>query len=79
MLKFLRPSPKNSSDLYNAPSTPILPIKYKIKSLPVTNFFLLPVTLTRIAPGTLNQVYPTDMAAPKSVDPTPVENAFKAP
>ena len=47
---------ENSRDLYNAPSTPIFPIKNKIKSLPETNFFLVPVTLIFKAEGTLNHV-----------------------
>ena len=73
------PSPENSRDWYSAPSTPILPMSVKITSLPETYLRLRPVIFTLIAEGTLNHVCPTAMAAPRSVEPTPVENAPSAP
>ena len=51
----------------------------RITSLPLTKGFFFPVTTTRMAEGTLNHVWPTAMAAPISVEPTPVENAPSAP
>ena len=48
-------------------------------SLPETHLPGLPVSSTRIAEGTLNQVSPAAMPAAMSVEPTPVENAPSAP
>ena len=36
IFRCLMPSPQNSIDLYNAPSTPIIPIMCRITSLPLT-------------------------------------------
>ena len=38
-----------------------------------------PVSFTRMASGTLNQVSPVAMPAAMSVEPTPVEKAPRAP
>ena len=73
------PGPVNSRDWYLAPSTPILPMRVRITSLPETCGRSFPVRFTRMAEGTLNQVSPAAMAAPMSVDPTPVEKAPRAP
>ena len=71
--------PPISSVLYKAPSTPISPIKYKIKSLAVTYLFNLPLNSTLIADGTLSQVSPEAIAQAISVEPIPVEKAPIAP
>jgi len=75
----LTPSPVNSMDMYLAPSTPIFPIIYSIKSLPDTYFLNLPLRLNLIALGTLSHVLPVAIAAAISVEPIPVENAPRAP
>ena len=64
---------------YRAPSTPIMPMMYKITSLPETQGFSLPVRLNLMAEGTRNQALPVAMPAAQSVEPTPVENAPSAP
>ena len=79
MLSSLTPSPANSNALYKAPSTPIMPIKVSITSLPQIYLGFLPVILTLIVSGTLNHASPVARATPKSVEPTPVENPPKAP
>ncbi len=48
-------------------------------SLPETYRDSLPVSSTRMAAGTLNQAVPVAMPAARSVEPTPVEKAPKAP
>ena len=76
---FLIVSPPISSVLYKAPSTPMSPIKCKIKSFALTHLFNLPLNSTLIADGTLNHVSPDAIVQPKSVEPTPVEKAPNAP
>ena len=71
--------PVISRVLYKAPSTPMSPIRCKIKSLAETHLFNVPLNSTLIADGTLNQVSPDVIAQARSVEPTPVENAPKAP
>ena len=73
------PGPVNSMDLYSAPSTPILPMMERIRSLPETRSGRLPVRTNRMAAGTLNQAMPVAMPAAMSVEPTPVEKAPSAP
>ena len=77
--KYLIPSPTNSIERYNAPSTPIKPIICKIISFPLTHLAGLPVRLNLIADGTLNQAWPVAIPAAISVLPTPVEKAPRAP
>ena len=79
MERFLMPSPTNSMERYSAPSTPIIPIMWRMTSLPLTHFAGLPIKLNLIADGTLNQALPVTMPAAISVLPTPVENAPSAP
>ena len=71
--------PPTSSAWYNAPSTPISPIKCKIKSFAETHLLSLPLNSTLIVSGTLNQVSPDAMPQARSVEPTPVANAPNAP
>ena len=73
------PGPPNSIDWYSAPSTPIWPMIHKMTSLPDTQGERLPVKLNRMALGTRNHARPVTIAAARSVDPTPVENAPSAP
>ena len=77
--RFAIPSPVNSKDLYNAPSTPICPIRCRITSLPLTHLDGFPVIFTLIAAGTLNHAFPVAIPAAISVLPTPVEKAPNAP
>ncbi len=71
--------PRNSSAWYKAPSTPIMPMRCKMRSLPVTPGVIWPVSSTLIVDGTLNHAWPVAMPTPASVEPTPVENAPSAP
>ena len=73
------PGPVNSIDLYSAPSTPIMPMMCKIRSLPDTRGLNLPVSTNLMAEGTLNHAMPVAMPAAISVEPTPVEKAPSAP
>ena len=73
------PGPVNSIDLYNAPSTPIMPMMCRIRSLPDTRGLNLPVSTNLMAEGTLNHAMPVAMPAAMSVEPTPVEKAPSAP
>ncbi|MPN64059.1 hypothetical protein SDC9_211830 [bioreactor metagenome] len=77
--RWFMPSPTNSIDLYNAPSTPILPIMCKIISLPLIHLAGLPVSTNLIALGTLNHASPVAIPIAISVEPTPVEKAPNAP
>ena len=79
MVSSATPSPANSMALYKAPSTPIMPIKVRMTSLPQMYFGFLPVRTTLIAFGTLNHASPVAIATPRSVEPTPVEKPFTAP
>ncbi len=72
-------SPQNSSAAYSAPSTPISPMSRRIRSLPPTSGRRVPVYSTRIVGGTRSQVSPVAITAAKSVLPTPVEKAPRAP
>ncbi len=47
--------------------------------MPPTKRWGLPVSTTLIADGILNHVSPAAMPAAMSVEPTPVENAPRAP
>ncbi len=71
--------PVNSIALYRAPSTPMSPMMWSIRSLPLTHFLSLPLKTNFIVSGTLNHILPVIMAAARSVEPTPVENAPSAP
>ncbi len=73
------PSPVNSMDLYNAPSTPIIPMMCRMTSFPLTHLGSSPVRLNLMAEGTLNHAFPVAIPAAMSVLPTPVENAPSAP
>ena len=75
----LIPSPVNSIDLYNAPSTPIIPIICNMTSFPLTYLEGLPIILNLIAEGTLNQHSPVAIPIAISVLPIPVEKAPNAP
>ena len=50
--------PVNSMALYSAPSTPIMPMMYKMTSLPVTPGASCPSILNSRLSGTLNQALP---------------------
>ena len=71
--------PVSSAARYMAPSTPNVPMIFRIKSLGVTNFLNCPCTLTFIDEGTLNQILPVANTAAASVEPIPVANAPNAP
>ena len=73
------PSPLNSRDLYRAPSTPMVPMRWRITSLPETQGWSLPFKVTLMAEGMRNQARPVAMPAAMSVEPTPVENMPTAP
>ena len=73
------PSPANSSERYSAPSTPMRPMSVRMTSLPQMFSGFLPVRTTLIASGTLNQASPVAIAAPRSVEPTPVAKPLTAP
>ena len=73
------PGPVNSIDLYSAPSTPIIPMMWRMRSLPETFGGSLPFSTNLMAAGTLNHAMPVAMPAAISVEPTPVENAPSAP
>lgn len=79
MVRLSTPEPVNSMDLYSAPSTPIMPMMCKIRSLPDTRGLNLPVSTNLMAEGTLNHAMPVAMPAAISVEPTPVEKAPSAP
>jgi len=59
-----RPGPTNSIERYKAPSTPILPMMERIRSLPVAQPPSFPFKTKRMAPGTLNHAIPAAMARP---------------
>ena len=79
MDSFATPGPVNSMLWYSAPSTPIMPMICRMTSLPDTQGAGVPVRLNLRAEGTRNHARPVAMPAARSVDPTPVENAPKAP
>src|SRR3989338_123546 len=72
-------SPENSIALYNAPSTHISPIVYKIKSFPLTHGFNLPYYINFMLSGTLSHTQPVINLAARSVGRTPVEKAPRGP
>ena len=72
-------SPQNSSALYVAPSAPIIPIRWSIKSFEQIPFLNLPLTSILNVAGTLSHVLPSAIATAISVDPIPVANAPRAP
>ena len=51
----------------------------RITSFPLMSAVFLPVSSTLMASGTLNHALPVAMAAPRSVEPTPVEKPLSAP
>ena len=71
--------PPISSTLYNAPSTPMSPIRCRIRSFALTHLFSFPLNSTFMVGGTLNHVSPEAIAQARSVEPTPVEKAPSAP
>ena len=79
MDRFVSPSPLNSIAMYLAPSTPISPIILRIISLPLTHCLKLPFSTNLSDSGTLNHDFPVAIVQAKSVLPTPVENAPRAP
>ena len=79
MVREATPGPVNSMDLYSAPSTPIMPMMCRIRSLPDTQGLNLPLSTNLMAEGTLNHAMPVAIPAAISVEPTPVENAPSAP
>ena len=79
IVRLLTPSPVNSRLLYNAPETPMRPMRCKMTSLPLTGRRSVPVSTTLMAAGTLNHSMPVAMPAAISVEPPPVENAPTAP
>ena len=71
----LRPrtaSPVNSMARYVAPSTPMVPMTWRIMSLAETHGLGMPWKRKRMVSGTLNHVVPVMRAAARSVEPTPV-------
>ena len=71
--------PANSMAQYRAPSTPILPITYRMMSFAEAPAGSSPSTWMRMVSGTLNHARPVAMPTPASVEPTPVLNAPMPP
>jgi hypothetical protein len=72
-------SPQNSTAMYIAPFAFNRPIKDRITSLEKTPAGNFPDKSILSVSGTLNQSLPYVIATAKSVDPTPVEKALRAP
>jgi len=79
MVRAATASPVYSADIYVAPSAVTSPIRYSIRSLEYTPLGKVPLQTNLKVSGTLNHMRPEISPPARSVDPTPVEKAFRAP
>ena len=73
------PDPPNCIALYAAPSVPISPIIFNMRSLAITCSGSFPFILKYKVSGTLNQIFPFNNTYAISVCPKPHANAPRVP